>query len=69
MRAWLASAGLEVGPFAPNALMVPVTGTVATMERAFAVPLVDASLGDGRVVRVVTAEPQVPTGLAKAVGG
>ncbi len=69
VRAWLASAGLEVGPFAPNALMVPVTGTVATMERAFAVPLVDASLGDGRVVRVVTAEPQVPTGLAKAVGG
>ena len=42
VRAWLASAGLEVGRFAPNGLMVPVTGTVATMERAFAVPLVDA---------------------------
>ena len=69
MRTWLASAGLEVGRFAPNGLMVPVRGTVATMERAFAVPLVDASLSDGRVVRVVTAEPQVPTGLATAVAG
>ncbi|MGA3148936.1 MAG: protease pro-enzyme activation domain-containing protein, partial [Acidimicrobiales bacterium] len=69
VRTWLASAGLEVGPFAPNGLMVPVTGTVATMARAFAVPLEEARLGDGRVVRVVTAQPKVPTGLATAVGG
>ena len=47
-----------VGPVSRSArwyadgLMIPVTGTVAAMEQAFAVPLVDARLPGGRVARV-----------------
>ena len=69
VRAWLVSSGLDVGPVAPNGLMIPVTGTVATMGRTFAVPLVDARLADGRVARVATAAPLVPAALAADVGG
>ena len=69
VRAWLESAGLAVGPVAPNGLLIPVTGTVATMERAFAVPLVEARLRGGRVARATTAAPRVPATLADDVGG
>ncbi len=69
VRAWLASSGLEVGPVVANGLMIPVTGTVAAMGRAFAVPLVDARLPGGRVARVSTAAPLVPAVLAGDIGG
>ncbi len=68
-RSWLVSAGLRVGTVSANRLLIPVTGTAAQMEQAFGVPLIDASLPGGRVVRAATASPQVPVGLAPAVAG
>ena len=46
-RQWLASAGLQVGPTSANRLLIPVSGSVATMEQAFAVPLVQTRLRSG----------------------
>jgi Pro-kumamolisin, activation domain/IPT/TIG domain len=68
-RSWLASTGLQVGPTSANGLLIPVSGTVATMEQAFAVPLVQAKLANGRLARTVTANPQVPASLSEVVGG
>ena len=68
-RAWLASTGLRVGATSSNGLLIPVTGTVSQMERAFAVPLVDARLPGGRVARATTGNPQVPTSLSRSIVG
>jgi hypothetical protein len=68
-RGWLASAGLDVGTVSANRLLIPVTGTAAQMELAFGVPLIDARLPGGRVVRSATSSPQVPDSLAAAVAG
>jgi hypothetical protein len=68
-RSWLTSSGLQVGPTSANGLLVPVSGTVAAMEQAFAVPLVQTRLHDGRVARAETANPEVPASLAGVVGG
>ncbi len=68
-RSWLASTGLTLGATTPDGLVVPVTGTVAGLESAFAVPLVRAHLADGRTVRLATAEPSVPRGLVSALQG
>ncbi len=69
IRNWLAPLGLEVGPAAADGLLLPVTGTVASVERAFAVPLVDARLPGGRVARMTTGLPRVPQPLAGVIGG
>jgi subtilase family serine protease len=68
-RSWLASSGLQVGPTSASGLLIPVSGTVATMEQAFAVPLVQTRLPGGRLARAETANPQVPASLSGAVGG
>jgi hypothetical protein len=68
-RTWLSSLGLEVGTTSSNGLLIPVTGTVAQMEQAFSVPLVDARLRGGRVARVARADPLVPASLSGAVSG
>jgi hypothetical protein len=68
-RVWLASLGLHVGTTTPNGLLIPVTGTVAGMERAFSVPLVEARLRNGGLAREATAAPRVPASLANAVSG
>ncbi len=68
-RQWLASAGLQVGSTSANRLLIPVSGSVATMEQAFAVPLVQTRLRSGRLARTRTANPEVPTDLASVVGG
>ena len=68
-RDWLASTGLTVGATTPDGLVVPVTGTAAQLESAFAVPLVQARLTDGRTVRLATKDPSVPSTLAAALQG
>ncbi len=68
-RQWLASTGLRVGATSSDGLLIPVSGNVAQMEAAFAVPLVNARLPGGRVARVGTAEPRVPAALVHDIGG
>ena len=54
----------------PDGLVVPVTGTAAQVEAAFAVPLVQARLADGRTVRLGHAGPVGPgrPGRARCTG-
>jgi len=66
---WLQSAGLQVGTVSPDGLLLPVTGTVSAMERAFDVSVVDARLSDGRQSRFVASTPAVPESLAGSVQG
>ena len=58
--AWLAGRGLGVGPTSGDGLVVPVSGTAAQVDEAFAVGLEQYRLPSGRVVRVPDAEPLVP---------
>ncbi len=68
-RQWLASTGLRVGATTPDGLLVPVTGTVSAMERAFSVSVVDARLPTGRQSRFVASAPAVPAALAPSIQG
>ena len=68
-RQWLAGTGLAVGSTSANGLVVPVTGTTAQVEAAFAVPLVRARLASGRSARLATRDPLVPSSLADRVAG
>ncbi len=66
-RAWLAASGLRVGPTSPDGLLVPASGSAATVESAFATGLVDVQLPSGRVARANTVAPAVPAALAASV--
>ena len=68
-RDWLASTGLGVGRTSSDGLLIPVTGTAAQLEAAFAVPLVQARLADGRTVRLATRAPEVPGSLVPLLQG
>jgi subtilase family serine protease len=69
VRSWLASAGLTVGPTAANRLMIPVSGTVAAVSKAFGATLVDVRLPGGRIARLDTATPRVPATFSSVVSG
>ena len=56
--------GLQVGPVSGNRLIVKVSSTVATAERAFATTLVRYRLGSGALVYANLAAPRVPAALA-----
>jgi hypothetical protein len=69
--AYLRSQGLRIESIAPNRTLITVAGTVAQVERAFAVTIADYQL-DGRTVYAPTAEPSVPAslgGLILAIAG
>ncbi|MBV8463536.1 MAG: IPT/TIG domain-containing protein, partial [Acidimicrobiales bacterium] len=68
-RAWLAGAGLTVGPTSSNGFLIPVSGTAGSVGQAFAVPLVRTRLRDGRIARAATADPSLPASLAPSVMG
>ncbi|HEX7459568.1 MAG TPA: S53 family peptidase, partial [Acidimicrobiales bacterium] len=68
-RSWLASSGLQVGATSPDGLLIPATGTVSQMERAFSVSVVDTRLRSGRVSRYVGSAPAVPSSLVASVQG
>ena len=69
VRQWLAGTGLTVGDTSADGLVVPVSGTTAQVESAFAVPLVQARLASGRTARIATRDPLVPAALAARVTG
>ena len=58
-----------MGDTSEDALVVPVSGTTAQVESAFAVPLVQARLASGRTARIATRDPLVPAALAARVAG
>jgi hypothetical protein len=66
-RSWLASNGLRVGATSGDGLLIPATGTVTQMERAFGVSVVDTRLPSGRVSRYVGSAPAVPSSLVASV--
>ena len=68
-RSWLVSTGLSVGATSSDGLLIPVKGTALQVASAFAVPLVQAKLSDGRAVRLSPANPAVPSTLVPAVQG
>jgi len=68
-RDWLASTGLDVGRTSPDGLLIPVSGTASQLEAAFAVPLVQARLADGRTVRLAIREAKVPASLVPMIQG
>ena len=49
--------------------MIPVSGTTAQVEAAFAAPLVRARLASGRIARFATRDPLVPSSLASRITG
>jgi hypothetical protein len=69
VREWLSAQGLAVAPTSGDGLVVPVSGTAAEMGHAFDVGLEQYRLPSGRVARVPTTEPLVPSGLAGDVVG
>ena len=68
-RAWLAGAGLTVGPTARDGLLIPVKGSASVMGRTFQVGFEQHRLASGRIVREPTARPAVPSALAPEVQG
>jgi len=68
---YLRSQGLSVGAIAPNRLLIDAYGTVANVERAFAITLADYKAGN-RTVYAPTSEPSIPRtlgGLILNIGG
>ena len=68
-RAWLGGLGVNVGPTAPDGLVIPVSGTVAQIEHAFGLGIEQYRLPSGRVAHAPTAEPLVPRSLAGSLQG
>jgi subtilase family serine protease len=68
-RAWLSATGLQVGATSSDGLLVPVSGPVATVQRALDVSLVETRLPGGRVARFTRDAPVVPATLAPSVQG
>ncbi len=65
----LRSDGLTVGQLDPDRLYVPVTGTAATISRAFGVTLERYRLAGGRVAYENSAAPKIPESIAPFVQG
>ena len=59
--------GLQVGPVSGNRLIVKVSSTVATTERAFATTLVRYRLGSGALAYANLAAPRIPAALADRI--
>ena len=64
VRSWLEGRGLVVGPTAGDGLVIPVSGSVAQIDHAFALGLEQYRLPSGRVVQAPDAEPLVPDAVA-----
>jgi subtilase family serine protease len=68
-RAWLSSNGLQVGTASSDGLLIPVTGSVAQMEQAFDVSIVNTRLSGGRIARFADVPPAVPASLSASIEG
>jgi len=60
---WLQSEGLRVDSVAPNHLLIDASGSISTVQQAFAVTISNYALG-GRTVYAPISEPSVPASLA-----
>jgi subtilase family serine protease len=67
VRDALAGTGLTVGSRSPDGLSLPVTGTAAQAEDAFATDLQRVTLADGRAAYADTTAPTLPAAAAGAV--
>jgi kumamolisin len=63
VTSWLQSQGLQVGSVASNHLLIDASGSISTVEQAFAVTISNYKLG-GHTVYAPTNEPSVPASLA-----
>lgn len=61
--------GLRVGALTGNRLQLPVTGTVARLQRAFAVSERQVRVAGGRVAHMNTRAPTLPTTISPWVQG
>jgi subtilase family serine protease len=69
VRQWLTGRGLVVGPTSADGLVVPVSGSVGQVDRAFDLGLEQYRLPSGRLVRAPDAGPLVPGPLSAVVSG
>ena len=69
VRAWLASEGLDVGTTSPDGLLIPVSGSAATMATAFATPLESVQLASGASATLTAGQPSVAASLVGIVQG
>ena len=67
VSAAMRAGGLRVGATSANHLMIPVTGTVAQVQRAFAVTESRVSLPDGRLAFANDRAPRLAVGIAGSV--
>jgi hypothetical protein len=67
--AWLATTGLQVGTTSGDGLLIPVTGSIAQMDRAFDVSILDTRLPSGRTARFADVPPAVPAALVSSIQG
>jgi hypothetical protein len=67
VRAQLSRDGLTVGGTSGNGLMIPFTGSAATVQRTFSTTLGRVRLRDGTIDRANTSAIHVPAGIAPAV--
>ncbi len=65
----LRSEGLTVGTPTPGSILLPVSGTAATVSSALGTPLEQVEAPDGARVLVNTGAPQVPSSVSGVVTG
>jgi subtilase family serine protease len=68
VSSWLRHEGLTVGAVTPDRLNIDVTGSAASIERAFDVSLDNYKIA-GRTTRVATTDATVPAALSGVVAG
>jgi len=69
VRAWLEGAGLKVDPTTSDGLIVPVEGSAAEFADAFGIGFEQYELPTGRIARMPTSAPLVPSSIAGALTG
>jgi hypothetical protein len=69
VRSSLSAQGLTLGPTAANGLSIPVTGSVGTIQKAFATSFDNYQQPSGRVAYANTTAPSLPPAIAGDVQG
>jgi subtilase family serine protease len=67
-EAWLEHEGLHVGAVPADRMTIPVTGTIAQIDRAFSTTLANYRVG-GQTVRLASADLTIPKALADSISG
>src|SRR5579871_145269 len=61
--------GLQIVATHPNRLLLDVSASAATVERAFGLRLQNYQLPDGRTFRAPSSEPSIPSGMVGRISG